>query len=123
MFVRPDDGSPIVCCPLWSVDDWVGMQPGVRVDFEVDRAAGLMQVARTDAKDAADAGAGDAVQVGTAVRIRADSGSTALFGVLSQLESMIAQENSRRLKRLLFLAAQGQGFTPRRDSVFKHITE
>lgn len=109
VFIAPDDGSQLVCCPLWSVDDWVAMRPGTLVEYEVDRRAGPL---RLEARAAdGEAHAAEGVQMGLAVRVREAGEGMALEDVLEHLERMIAQDNNRRFKRLLFNAAQGEDLT------------
>ncbi|KAJ1619519.1 hypothetical protein T492DRAFT_1084861 [Pavlovales sp. CCMP2436] len=100
VLITPDDGSEPVCCPLWATDDWVALRPGTRVDFEVDQEAGL--VLQHMLLGEGGGGGGEAVQVATAVRIRAGDEAVPLQLLLSQVETMLAQDENRRLKRELY---------------------
>lgn len=97
VLVTPEDGSPVICCPLWAVDDAVAMRPGALVEFEVQAPPAP--------------GGGVATQVGTAVRLREEGGSMPLSRLLGQLDDMVARGTRRRLRRHLFAAAQEVGIT------------
>jgi cold shock CspA family protein len=107
IFVTPDEeGEAIACCPAWACDDWVAMQPGVRVEFEVDLEQQPYQLS-SEATEHGGARAGDTVQPALAVRILEAANAMPLQQVLQQVEAFL--EHHRRLKRLHFKASRNAG--------------